>query len=317
MPLLDKLYSLYSITDKKSFLFRKKGGIYKSIYLQPYKLLSWIVRTLLFSLEKNAKDLPILNAESNTNTIVSLTSFPLRVGKLHYVIKSLLRQDFPIEKIILWLTKEEFPNEKKDLPNSLLKLQENGLEIRLVEENLRSHLKYFYCFKEYPNKTIVTADDDLYYAKDTVSQLVELSQKHPKAVCSNIVREIAFEDNAFAPYKKWIKKSSSEVQESKNYLALGYAGVLYPAELLNKEPFIDIDTIKSTCLRADDLWLKAHELMQDVTVAYSGNFFAHPIFVPGSQEVSLQETNLLAGTQNDTQWEALNEKYKLGKFFIK
>ncbi|MBQ6972263.1 MAG: hypothetical protein IJP86_07890 [Synergistaceae bacterium] len=42
--------------------------------------------------------------------MVSLTSFPARINTVHKTIHSLMLQDMKPNRIILWLTDEEFPN---------------------------------------------------------------------------------------------------------------------------------------------------------------------------------------------------------------
>ena len=76
--------------------------------------------------------------------IVSLTSFPLRIGRLWIVIETLLRQKVQPDKIILWLAKSQFPNGDFDLPKKLLKQTKRGLEIRFVDEDIRSYKKFYY-----------------------------------------------------------------------------------------------------------------------------------------------------------------------------
>ena len=68
--------------------------------------------------------------------VVSLTTFPLRIGKVHLTIQSILRQSRPADRILLWLSKEEFPEEAQ-LPANLLRLKEKGLDIRFCD-NIRS-----------------------------------------------------------------------------------------------------------------------------------------------------------------------------------
>ena len=55
----------------------------------------------------------------SNNIIVSLTSYPARLKSLHYVIRSLLRQSLPAEKIILYLGTD---TKDSDIPQKLKKL---------------------------------------------------------------------------------------------------------------------------------------------------------------------------------------------------
>ena len=49
--------------------------------------------------------------------VVSLTSFPVRIGKLHLVIRGLLAQSLQPRKIVLSLSLDEFPD--RTVPNEL------------------------------------------------------------------------------------------------------------------------------------------------------------------------------------------------------
>ena len=61
----------------------------------------------------------ILRPSTNEEVILSLTSFPLRTGKLWMVLESLLRQTIKPSRIIVWLSKCQFPTEES-VPVSLL-----------------------------------------------------------------------------------------------------------------------------------------------------------------------------------------------------
>src|SRR5574343_906457 len=99
--------------------------------------------------------------------IVSLTSFPGRVQDVWIVIECLFRQTFKADKIILWLSESQFNG--IELPQRLLDQKKRGLEIRFVEDDLKSHKKYIYALNEYKNDYVITVDDDLYYD----NQLIE------------------------------------------------------------------------------------------------------------------------------------------------
>ena len=86
--------------------------------------------------------LPKQRTTQGERMVVSLTTFPLRIGKVHLTIQSILRQSRPADRILLWLSKEEFPEEAQ-LPANLLRLKEKGLDIRFCD-NIRSFKKVFY-----------------------------------------------------------------------------------------------------------------------------------------------------------------------------
>jgi hypothetical protein len=253
--------------------------------------------------------------DNNSGIVVSLTSFPARIPTLHLVIRSLLKQTVLPEKIILWLSEEEFPNKMENIPEELKNLCKNGLEIIFVSDNLRSHKKYFYAFEKYRTKKIITVDDDLIYSNNTLERLVKINQIFPKAICANVVRTIAVAERKFQPYKQWKKQLWFPQSESSKYVAIGYGGVLYPPNCFDNEIF-NIETIKTKCFFADDLWLKANELRMNVTVASGGEYFSHPVIIPHSQKIRLQKTNNSTSNRNNNQWNALREYFDLDTVYF-
>ena len=103
---------------------------------------------------------PIKIKNINKDIIVSLTSYPSRLQKLHYVIRSLLHQKMSPYKIILYLGSD---TKDSDIPYSLKKLQKYNFEIKKNYEDLKPHKKYFYAMQEFSDKIIITVDDDLIY----------------------------------------------------------------------------------------------------------------------------------------------------------
>lgn len=86
------------------------------------------------------KDIGITKNKRKTKLIVSFTSYPARIYYLPYVVYSLLIQSVKPDKLILWLAKEQFPNLENDLPQSLLKLKNNGLTIKWCRD-IKSYKK--------------------------------------------------------------------------------------------------------------------------------------------------------------------------------
>jgi hypothetical protein len=137
--------------------------------------------------------------------IVSLTSFPARVDDIWIAIETILRQSFKPDAIILWLSEEQF--EGIELPASLTDLERRGLTIRFVPGDIRSHKKYKYALEEFPNDYIITLDDDLYYDKDLLQNLVDLKKNYPKCVPTNRAHKLKFDNDIILPYNKWFHNS--------------------------------------------------------------------------------------------------------------
>ena len=148
-------------------------------------------------IKKEAKDL-----------IVSLTSYPKRINHVHKCISSLLNQTVEPEKIILVLAQEEFPNKEKDLPSNLLSLIEQGLEI-LWYENLKSYKKLIPILEKYPNKIIVTVDDDNIYEPNWLDDLYKAYKKNSNMVHCTRGHRLVFNKNKEIEMVYWACPSKS------------------------------------------------------------------------------------------------------------
>lgn len=248
---------------------------------------------------------------AHNKIIVSLTSFPKRIGTVWLVVDSMFHQKMRPDKICLYLSKEEFPMGKETLPKRLLRYEKLGLEIKFIDQNLKPHNKYFYALQEFKNSYVITIDDDMYYHDNLISNLWEIHINHPNCICSNTIDVITFDDQYnFKPYKQWIRPYG-EITPSLLNLALGYDGVLYPTSLFEgRTEMFDINTINKLSPKADDLWLKALQLYYGISVA-NGKYFCSGLNLPGAQSVSLMSSNCGVSNQNDVQWMALVKYFDL------
>lgn len=236
--------SLYSI------LYFRSGRNWSLLYYRIIKLFLNIYYPLHCKFTKKYKH--IKNADG---VIVSLTSFPARIDTLWIVIETLLRQTYKPEKVILWLADSQFKS-LEELPIRLRKLMSRGLEIRVCDD-IRSHKKYYYTMRTYPDHTVITVDDDTFYPENLVENLIQASQKYPNTVCCNLAHKMTFDNSGnILPYIKWDSGAQGCNAPSDILVPVGCEGVLYPPGALNKNLF-DKEQILQLCPLADDLWLKA------------------------------------------------------------
>lgn len=243
--------------------------------------------------------------------IVSLTSYPKRIGGVDRVIKTLLIQTLKPDKIIIWLSKEEFPNQNMDLPRELVELCQYGLEIRWVSGDLKSHKKYYYAMQEFEGEIIITVDDDTYYNPELIECLYNSYISHPHAVsCTRVNLICKDETENLSPYGDWEKKYSFCVDmEMMDLLAVGCGGVLYPPNCFELDTLCDEYSIEKYCLFQDDLWLKINEIIAGIPTVLIKEYNRTPIpEIRGSQAVALYTNINLGG--ND---EALS---KLNSYFL-
>lgn len=283
-----KIYtSLYGVT-------RNYRGI-------PYWMLT-PVRRLIRSLalkrlpayfEKHIAD---INRPRTDNLIVSLTSFPARIETVYLTVESLFRQSELPEKIILWLSKEQF-HDVSDVPERLRKLENDLFSIRYVDGDIRSHKKYYYAFLEFPQKTVITVDDDIYYHPKMISILTATSKNHPNSVIANISKHILFDNNGvILSYRSW--QRDVKPLDSVDMVQIGAGGVLYPPHCLN-DHVLRKDIFWEVAPMADDLWLNMMARLNNTLVVQSKRLFLPLPCVMDTP--SLKTTNTGEDNMNDKQ----------------
>lgn len=280
--------------------------------------LKWIFSLVLFEISRYLFNVTlklqeifgfdVRHLDDSSSFVVSLTSFPARIGKIWITIESIYRQTVKPKRILLFLSKSEFPNATIDLPLNIKRYMSRGLKVVFVEDNLMPHKKYLYAFKMVLEGTadyneVITIDDDEFYMPDTIERLMNLHMEFPNAVCANKVRRIRLNKD----YQEWNYVYEKQSPRH-NLLPIGVGGVLYPARCFKDMRMYDVELIKQLCLRADDLWLKAFEIINNIPVV-SGDYEKPSIDILGSQSFSLMATNTSnqASINNNTQWKAIVE----------
>lgn len=243
------------------------------------------------------------------NIIISLTSFPARIDVVWLSIESILRQTYKPDKIILWLGEEKFTG-LNELPVILKKQMKRGLTIEF-REDLKPHTKYYHVMKEYPESVVITVDDDIFYPCNMVSELVKFHTQFPDSVICHGARLMSVTHNKFENYNRWLNWHSTIIESNRRFdiLPLGVMGVLYPPKVLHSEVF-NIDLIKKTSYKADDLWLKAMQLKNHTSAVLTNTYSKAFVGIPESQTITLMGDNV-GQQQNDTQLRAINEEFNI------
>jgi hypothetical protein len=302
---MNRLYRIYyALPD-----FSRIGVVGKVIN----RLLGMILKRLFdefvpryFSKTSTREGFGLNSLPRETKYIVSLTSFPARIDNIWITIETILRQSFKPDAIVLWLAESQFPN--KDLPKSLLELVERGLTIEFCEGDLRSHKKYIYAFDRNPEDFIITLDDDLYYDKDLLRNLVELKNQFPKAIATNRAHKILFKEGRVLPYRKWQHNVIDNVP-SYSLVQTGGFGTIYKRDDLYLD-FNNPKLIKDLAFHADDLWLKMMTYLKGKQIVTNAKYNKDPITVKNSQMEKLVNINVIDGG-NDKQLKKIFDYYKI------
>lgn len=258
-----------------------------------------IVLPLYFKLTKNNENYKLQSdKQEGERIIVSLTSFPKRLPKLHLVIECLLRGQVKPDKIVLYLSENQVPN-MDAVPQELRDLQARGLEIYIKPDDLRSHKKYFYAFQEFPEDTVITVDDDMFYRSDLLSSMLKAHGENPGKIIANWTKTIV---PGKEKYTEW---TDTTELKGKYLLLIGVGGVLYPPHCMYKDVF-DVEKIKGMVFTADDIWLTAMAMMNK-TLLHNPDYTTH--FLP---VIIKDNTSLLANnyTLNQKCIDNINEYYQ-------
>jgi hypothetical protein len=232
-----------------------------------------------------------------------LTSFPARIDNAWIAIESLFQQDFPPQKVILVLSKDEFVN--RELPKTIRRQQKRGLEVIWSKGNIRSYKKLLPTKQMYPEAVIMTADDDLCYEPWCLRKLIEASMKNPGVIIGHRGWVVTNQGNEFLPYVTW-PPANAETPPERCFLTSG-AGTLYPPHTLPSDVLLDIDTALEICPTADDIWFWAAARYAKVPLLCLGKKSYIP--VRSMRSSPALHTDNTTGGQNDLQIRAVLKKY--------
>lgn len=201
--------------------------------------------------------------------IVSLTSYPERIGIVNKVIESLFRQSILADEIILYLSTREFPYKEKELPIVLVEMiGKKGFRIEWVEANLKSHKKYYYVLQEKQEDIVITVDDDVVYAETLISDLLRSFQKFPQAVSARRTRIVLRDSEQLLQYRDWDDYLDEYMNMPRMDLcAIGVGGILYPPHCASDRWF-DETKVRRMAENQDDLWIKFNEIIDSYPVVY-------------------------------------------------
>lgn len=294
--MVDFFSYIYNLTISKSKFLEKSR--FNTFFRVIIRVTSNSIIPLYFILTRWKYNLEIRRDKSKSpKVIISLTSFPDRINRVWLVIETLLRQKYKPDLIILWLSKDQFESLDK-LPKNLLKMQDRGLDIRLCDGDLRSHKKYYYAIKEFPDDIIITVDDDVFYNSNIILYLFKIHEKYPKSICCNLASQITYSiQGDVLPYLQWID-IKRQTTPATNIFPIGMGGVLYPPKSLHQE-VLNSDVFKDICFMADDIWLNAMSHLQKTkAVKTDYNSLYLPVINPFSS--TLADINVINGL-NDKQ----------------
>ena len=106
--------------------------------------------------------------------LVTMTSWHKRIGNVETVVKTLLNQTLPADKIILNFCIQDFPNLEEDFPESLRSLIEehHQIETYWYIENYKAWKKHLHVIEiAGDDDLIISTDDDHLYPSDFIEKM--------------------------------------------------------------------------------------------------------------------------------------------------
>ena len=277
MGFLNKIFSLRKIDNH--FIFILCGIQIKIKYKTDFKC-------------PTVKDYGITTQKRDKKIIVSLTTFPNRINSVHKTIATLLTQTLKPDEVILWLAESQFPDKK--LPDNLTNLEKFGLSIKWCED-IRSYKKLIPTLKEYPNDIIITFDDDLYYAEDTIETLYTSHLQNPKDILAHRCGKVILKKDKIKDIPMRKLYFSKFDGASYLYRQIGYGGVLYPPNSLHPD-VMDKKTFTELVPTHDDIWFWVMSILNHTKIRQVKGYTESVNYVEDTQQTGLCKINKNSGT---------------------
>lgn len=232
----------------------------------------WFFRVFILK-EKGTTDM-----QYDKELVVSLTSFPGRIGTVHETVKSLLSQSLKPNRVVLWLAEEQFPKKERELPRRLLRLKHAGLEIRWCHD-LKSYKKLLPSLDAFPDAIIVTADDDLYFRRTWLKILYQAYLTDKRSIWAHRVTRFEISEGDYKTIR-----GGQVLWPVPTYLhkLTGGAGALYPPGALFKD-IHRTDKIFTLCPTNDDIWFWLMGALNGTMVKIPDQKQVHLLYVGNTQ----------------------------------
>ncbi|WP_413738006.1 hypothetical protein ACL2XP_07355 [Sodalis sp. RH21] len=289
--------------------------LFKKIYFRALNILKGNINKILslylyckfFIINEFSKK----KVSQSASIIISLTTYHKRIKNVFLTLETLMQQNYDGKyEIRLYLSKDDVIK-NGGVPERLKKLQTRGLMIFILNENIKSYKKLYYSSIYNNEKIIITADDDVFYPKWWLSQLLEVSVRNPSCIIAYRGHQILFDKNGnLLDYHDFMinsLKQDATHEPSFGFLPTGVSGILYPVKSiynlnLDKELFLNL------CPLADDVWFKIRTILNGFKSLRASDRNQDFILLPASQRESLTLKNV-GNNENDIQLKKVLETY--------
>ena len=194
--------------------------------------------------------------------IVSMTTIPSRKKRLMDNLPSLINQSYEYSKLVINVD-DNLSDDDYQWYEDLKKLDAR-IEINKAESKWRSCNKLLPTLKKYPNDIIITLDDDVYYPRHTVAELIREYISHPDCIIAheiNPIRILKDSDAYFVTYVNGYDVMLRQVEWGK-YLS---NCALFPPYTFDGTDLYDYDKMmECTNGTHDELWFWVNSTLNNV-----------------------------------------------------
>lgn len=247
------------------------------------------------------------NIQYEKPIIISLTTYSGRIDVVDIAVKCILRQTVKPNRIVIWIAEDEFT--ENTIPSRVKDLQQFGVEIRYCD-NLLAHKKYFYALQEFANSYVITFDDDFFFEKHMLENVMNLKRQFPDCIITNRAHFIKFEKGKLLPYRRW-RHNTTQTTPGHQIFATGGVGTVYEPEFF-KDYIFNKELIQDLSPRADDVWLKFMAYLNGIKVVTNNKYNKDFVTLPESQKEQLIQSNVQAGG-NDSQIRNVINYFKINE----
>ena len=241
-------YTEYLINSNSYLIFKQKKDILEKIKI---------------SFVNQFQDFQNIVKLRQQKIIVSFTSYYKRFGFLTNVVQSIKSQKLLPQKILLILYKDDYYKYNLNL---------TGIEIIIVNEDIKPHKKYYYSMLKYRDYAIITIDDDIFYPSDTILSIYKSYINHPNIISGRRTHLMNYKKNHMInKYDNWKPRQKQYKMPNYNIFITSGAGTIYPPDILNiEEKHLHLI---NELITTDDIALKYYEIVKGIESIWVPNRF--------------------------------------------
>ena len=221
----------------------------------------------------------------DAKVIVNITTWRKRDWCLYEMLSNLKKQTLAPDRIVLWLSKEEY-NPADELPATIARCYNEHLltDIMWVEKNTYCHKRYE-CFKIFNNCYNVFLDDDLLYRPEFLKELVTAAKGRQDCVSVYATRSRYYVNQEVV-----IKPITKEPTHYNRFMGgcCCFPPYIMPTDALTENLELRDVFVK----KCDESWITPFLIRHDIKVnaLYTWSQYYYPL-VTGSQDVALKNEN--------------------------